>query len=765
MFKSFRAKLHMMLLLLGIIICLMLLNYFMNESVVTLEHDYAEVIAINNHFSNNLAGELASLRNPEKFAKLENSYIRLYESCLLCHESNPGGILLSRNTLLEKIYNNQLAGIQLRKTVNNSLNELTESVRYIHEHHIATLKNFLRRNQLQEDAYLDETIQTKNAVTSAPELDIIQQTVTIQNAIADIIRIFYILKDSHAPLTLQNEFINTISLFYAAVNTFESYSLDAQDGLLMEELLDSGRTFEKSFSELVQLHEIERKLFLQLSDNQKNITAIVSNVTGKVKSNRDRVQNQLTVVKYSSFLFISILILLIIRQGKSIIRSINRLVRETKKIKKDHNYQIKENPKSEEEFRILSRALNSMAGKLTERINKLNEEIELRTRAEKEKAETEIKLQRAKQMEAIGTLAGGIAHDFNNLLTAILGNINLATHTLSPDHKIYHNLLDAEKASKRAHKLTTQLLTFSKGGAPIQETASIDEVIRESAFFILHGSNVDCAMDIPDDLWLVKIDKGQIGQVIQNLTLNADHAMPEGGRITITCRNHSEEGGLPLLQKGPYVRIKVQDQGSGIRSADLSHIFDPYFTTKEKGSIKGSGLGLAITHSIITRHGGIITVESKEGVGTAFTFYLSAVGGKSSIKEQTEDDIHLGKGKILVMDDEAMILTMMNSSLTFLGYETETAESGEQAIKMYEEAAKNKTPFQVVIMDLTIPGGMGGKETGEKILADYPDALLLVSSGYAEDPVMINPSQYGFMGALQKPYDLKELSQLLQKLL
>ncbi len=368
-------------------------------------------------------------------------------------------------------------------------------------------------------------------------------------------------------------------------------------------------------------------------------------------------------------------------------------------------------------------------------------------------------------MSAIGTLAGGIAHDFNNLLTAILGNINIATYCLSPEHAIYDNLVDAEKASKRAHKLTKQLLTFSKGGGPVKETAPISEVIRESAFFILHGSNVDCKIDIPDDLWLVTIDKGQIGQVIQNLTMNADHAMPDGGIIHIQCENYTAEDDSPTLEAGKYVQVTVQDQGKGIKEEDLAKIFDPYFTTKEKGNIKGSGLGLAIVHSIITRHGGHISARAGKSIGTIFTFFIPASPETEEKQQKIDGDILFGKGKILVMDDESMILEVMKGSLPSLGYTVETADSGEQALAMYNKAIKRNDPFSLVIMDLTIPGGMGGKETAQKLLAKHPHANLLVSSGYAEDPIMMNPEAYGFKGSLKKPYDLVGLSHLLHDLL
>lgn len=765
MLTSIRAKLRLILFFISTIVALVVLNLLMNQRVMKLERDYAAVIAINNRFVENLAGEHTSLADPEKFPQLKQGYILLYQSCTDCHSPNPGEILLTRTAFLEALNDNQLTGIQLRQTIDNRLEELTRSVRYIHEHHIATLKNFLTHNQLKEEPYPGNNSVRKNPITSAPELDIIQQTIAIQNILADIISNFYLLKDTRSPLALQNEFLNNISHFYSSVNTFESSSLDAQDGLLVEELLDSGRTFEDSFSALIQLEETERKLFLQLHDNQRKVLGIVSSVTQRVKAERDRLNKQLIAVEYSSFLFIAVLMLLIVKQGKGIINSINHLVSETEKIKKDHTYQISANPNQEEEFRILSKALNSIARNLDQRILKLNEETRLRIQAEKDKTETEIKLQRAKQMEAIGTLAGGIAHDFNNLLTAILGNINLATYSLPPDHEVYNNLVQAEKASKRAHKLTNQLLTFSKGGAPIKETAPINEVIRESAFFVLHGSNVDCSIDIPDDLWLVKMDKGQIGQVIQNLTLNADHSMPDGGTIFISCSNHHEAQDSPMLKEGDYVRVTVRDQGTGIKDTDISRIFDPYFTTKEKGSIKGSGLGLAIVHSIISRHGGYITVVSELGVGTTFTFFLPAVNTAADPQQTSNGDILSGKGRILVMDDESMILAIMEHSLPSLGYTVETADSGEQALRMYEKAATNKTPFDLVIMDLTIPGGMGGRETAAKILKNYPDAVLLVSSGYAEDPIMIHPEEYGFKAALQKPYELRNLSHLLHDLL
>ena len=758
MFKSIRKKIHLMLILLGIIIALMLLNYCTKQAVIELEHIYAKVVETNNHFAENIANEHAAIGAPEKFHKLEAGITTLYNSCLNCHDTNPGGILLTRKNILNQLHNNHISGVTLRKAVNNGLSELNESVRYVHEHHVDALKNVSARSKNHAPTYRNTALNRKSSVKSASELDIIQQTVSIQHTLANIVRIFFLLKDSEAPLVLKDEFFSHIALFYKDITLFKSHSLHARDDLVVEELLDLGKIFENSFSELVTIKETERNLLLQLQDNRNKITNIMAAVTQKVQQKRDRIYEFTTLADYTSFLLVAILLLLIARQSRTIIRSINHLVAETGKIKQNYSYRIPENAEAEEEFQILSKALNDMAGDLNERIIKLHKEVQLRTQAEKEQSETELKLQRAKQMEAIGTLAGGIAHDFNNLLTAILGNINLATYTLPKDHKSYDCLVGAEKAAKKAHQLTKQLITFSQGGAPIKETAPIAEVIRESAQFALHGSNVDCSINIPDDLWLVEMDKGQIAQVIQNLTLNADRAMPNGGSIKISCENVTKEKDPSTLQKGLYVRVVVQDQGIGIKEESLSRIFDPYYTTKEKGSTKGSGLGLAMARSIISEHGGKISVQSTENVGTTFTFYLPAIRPSNNTLPKIADDILLGRGTILVMDDESMIRAMMRHILPSLGYDVKTAENGEQALKMYDKAAQNNTPFILAIMDLTVPGGMGGKETAEKLLKKYPDAKLLVSSGYAEDPVMATPSEYGFLASLQKPYDIGNYS-------
>ncbi|MFC2017144.1 ATP-binding protein [Chloroflexota bacterium] len=380
-----------------------------------------------------------------------------------------------------------------------------------------------------------------------------------------------------------------------------------------------------------------------------------------------------------------------------------------------------------------------------------------------ERKQLEEERQKAVKLESVGILAGGIAHDFNNILTGIMGNIGLAKRHVEPESKAEERLLEAEKASLRAKDLTQQLLTFARGGAPIKKIVSITGLVKELAGFVLRGSNVRCDFDLPDNLWLVEADEGQVNQVITNMVINADEAMPEGGVISISAENTEIKGRSTLpLSKGRYVKITVADQGVGIKKEHLDRIFDPYFTTKQKGS----GLGLATSYSIIKTHGGYITVDSTPTVGTTFQIYLPA--SKEPAPKKDEEGIQVsfpGGGRILVMDDEEIVQQFLHEGLTGIGYEVVFTKDGTEAIERYTKAKESGQPFEAVIMDLTIPGGMGGKEAIKKLLEIDPDARVIVSSGYATDQIMANFEEYGFKGIVAKPYILEKLEEVLQSIL
>ncbi|NOQ66487.1 MAG: response regulator [Desulfobacterales bacterium] len=398
--------------------------------------------------------------------------------------------------------------------------------------------------------------------------------------------------------------------------------------------------------------------------------------------------------------------------------------------------------------------------------DRLEELVEARTRELREanielhneiyeKHKIQEELLKAKKLESVSVLAGGLAHDFNNILAAIMGNISLALLYTDHDDKRHKLLAEAEKASLRAKDLTQQLLTFSKGGEPVKTLASIEEVIRDSANFVLRGSNVQCKYHFTKDLWPVEVDSGQISQVIQNIVINARHAMPDGGIIDVTCENYDKTQKDRLLtQADSYLKITIQDSGVGMPLKLLDKIFDPYFSTKREGS----GLGLAICHSIISKHNGYIKVESVQGEGASFIFYLPALKGQQPAEQLGEETFQvIGSGKALVMDDEEMIRDLAGKMLSYSGYHVTFAKNGEESIDFYKKEMETGIPFDFVILDLTIPGGMGGKEAIKKILQIDPKAKVIVSSGYSNDPVMANYKEYGFSGVIAKPFQLKNL--------
>ena len=369
------------------------------------------------------------------------------------------------------------------------------------------------------------------------------------------------------------------------------------------------------------------------------------------------------------------------------------------------------------------------------------------------------------RLESLGALAGGIAHDFNNLISGIMGNLSLAQAFLDSSHRSAKPLSEAEKSSVRAAELARQLLTFASGGAPVKQLISLQHLVSETVSLVLRGSNIKGSVEIPDSVHAIEADEGQITQVIHNIAINATQSMPGGGTLTVSAQNDTLGGAAsPALPAGSYVKLSFSDQGSGIADADLKRIFDPYFTTKSSGR----GLGLASVHSIVKRHGGNVGVSSVPGKGTTVTINLPSIGA-THVQPGAGPDVRgvgLSAGRsILIMDDEQIIRDMTSEMLDYLGYQATACEDGCEAIERYRAAKQSGHPFAAVILDLTIPGGMGGKEVAQKILIIDPKACLIVSSGYSNDPIMSDFRNYGFSAAIGKPYKMVQFGQLLSSLL
>jgi PAS domain S-box-containing protein len=377
-----------------------------------------------------------------------------------------------------------------------------------------------------------------------------------------------------------------------------------------------------------------------------------------------------------------------------------------------------------------------------------------------EHTKMEKELVKVQKLDALGLLAGGIAHDFNNLTGGIFGYIDMASEE-SKDSKVSSYLSKAMNTIDRARALTQQLLTFAKGGAPIQQIGNLFPLIQETAQFALSGSNVSFHFDVPKDLWVCNFDKNQIGQVIDNIVINAKQAMSDGGSIELSARNISfAEKEHSTLTNGDYVKISIKDCGIGIPIEILPRIFDPFYTTKSTGH----GLCLATCYSIIKRHGGCIEVESEPGKGSTFHIFLSAASKDSSLSSlESSATTHKGNGTFLVMDDEEVMRETIGSMLESLGYIVVYKENGSAALDFVAAEFKAKRKIAGMIFDLTIPGGMGGEEAIMKIRKYDLITPAFVTSGYAEDPVMANPNEHGFMASICKPFRKSELSEMLNK--
>jgi two-component system cell cycle sensor histidine kinase/response regulator CckA len=375
-----------------------------------------------------------------------------------------------------------------------------------------------------------------------------------------------------------------------------------------------------------------------------------------------------------------------------------------------------------------------------------------------ERRKLDDQLRNTQRLESLAVLAGGIAHDFNNLLTGIFGYINVAERDAEDADHVRQTLRSALSVMDRARGLTSQLLTFTQSGQPVTAPIELEGLLTRSARFVLSGSNVGCDFLLPADLWPCQADAQQMEQVVDNILLNARQAMPGGGRITISAENVLVgAGSAQPLQRGRYVRLAIRDEGPGIPRDLWPRIFEPFFTTKPTGT----GLGLATAHSIVHKHGGLIELESQPGAGATFFVYLPAAEERPlpHVPHPPADSRGRGqgRGRILVVDDEEYVREVARESLTGEGFTVEVASNGTNAYVLFEKSLASGTPFDLVILDLTIPGGAGGVAILERLRALDAGVRALASSGYSSDPVMASPAAFGFSGALAKPYAIGEL--------
>jgi CheY-like chemotaxis protein len=384
----------------------------------------------------------------------------------------------------------------------------------------------------------------------------------------------------------------------------------------------------------------------------------------------------------------------------------------------------------------------------------------------------EEELLRAHKLESLGVLAGGIAHDFNNLMTIVQGYIDLALNDLPPGHASRKLLLTAIRGVDQTKDLTSRLITFSRGGGPLREIFDVTELIRDAVNSTIKGTEVRVNYDFMENLWPAEADELQMKQVFYNLTKNVVEAMPEGGNLTVQAENVLIPAGeVPDLKEGSYLKITFADEGIGIFEELLSKVFDPYFTTKKIGARNGLGLGLTVCYSVLKNHDGHITVHSLPGKGASFVLYLPArpeldadLGKGINVKE-VKKTVSTGMVRVLIMDDEHHIRVIERAYLERMGYEVTDVKDGQEAIDSYRKALKSGTPFDLVILDLTVRQGLGGQLAMEQLLKKDPSVKAIIASGYVDDPVIENYAYYGFKGALTKPFKRENMEYLVEKIL
>ncbi len=802
-----------------------------------------------------------------------------------------GAAALERQDLFKQLVLAQDQRKSRFRETQDRLLEMTSSIRYIHEHHFVYLKNFLRRGQTHADYNLSESMRPSDK-GSASEVDIIRAAIDIHHTVLELLKFFQRVREGIDLSTSEIVFKQKYKEFINAVNAFEEYSLDAQDGLLVEDLLINGHYLNRDYSAAMQSLFSVTTLEENLENNLTSVLSGINNIRTNIAEKHER-NNQIFVSFQVLSIFLTFLATAAIAfNAFKFITRLRAIVKESLHIREDLSHRIVVDDSVSNEFSVVFHALNDLASrvggqveeltaaqhileqKVEERtfelkqsnlslLNEIHERHQVATALQKseqlyrslfenttdiiqsidgqsrqfllvnpawckklgytysesrqmvfdkiipsaqhqqwttffsaldddaakyvegvliakdgrelqvegvatrteeegraayhfflhditERQLAEAERLRMQKLDSVGLLAGGIAHDFNNLLSAVVGNLNLAALACPKEGSLYTRLKEAETAAYQASDLTRQLLTFAKGGEPIRELADLRMMLQDSAEFVLRGSNVRCDFTIPEDLWPLQADSGQLSQVIQNLVINADQAMPDGGVITLSAANINAEETTEFPAAGqPHICISVIDQGIGITPEELTHIFDPYFSTKESGH----GLGLASAHSIIRKHDGWISVSSTPGQGSHFDIFLPAEPTESITTKEHQEQFSAGDGsRILVMDDEQSVRQIMTEILELNGYQVKATANGQEALECYAEHMVIGQPFDLVITDLTVPGAMGGKELAERLHDIEAQLPILVTSGYSNDPILANYEDYGFCGFISKPF-------------
>jgi signal transduction histidine kinase len=752
------------------------------HQILQLEIDFLETILIEDNM----------IKHLDRFPRLKGRYEKLQEKARKLGFGNETSMMSVRAALSQNLFDMHQNLARQLKEVRRLLPNLIDSVRYIHEHHIAYLKNLLRRGHVTQDWDVSDEFK-RSAVISAPELEIIRSAVAVQNRLLDIFTIFYKMQIGDPPSTLSDEFRRRIKDFYSTVNKFEDYSLDAQDGLLVEELLINGRKFEDAFSNLLEGESLIKLLSHQLAQNRDDLFDRLNSKRREINQKNNRFSKNVIRIQYVSALSFVLMIVLLLIYSRRMVKAFHRTVGETEKIEDNLTYAIDIKDSDYEEFGVVFRALNAMArtiekqmddlknaqSQLSERVKdrtqeleianrQLKKEIEDRIKAEDERIELEQRLNRVKKMEAIGTLAGGVAHDLNNVLSGIVSYPQLLLMDLPKDSPFRESILAIQESGFKAAAIVQDLLTLARRGVTVSEIINLNGLVLtylnspECEKLKYFNPEVQITTSLDENLLNIAGSPIHLTKTIMNLMSNAAEAMPDGGEVVVRTENIYVDKpikGYDRVNEGDYVVLSVSDTGIGIDPDDLERIFDPFFTKKVMGH-SGTGLGMAVVWGTVKDHHGYIDVESSVEHGTIFRLYFPVTreeltGGKQEISI----DHYMGRGEsILVVDDIEAQRVIATKILRKLGYTVTSVSSGEEAIEYVAHHSQD-----LLVLDMIMEPGIDGLETYRQIKKTHPEQKAIIASGFSETGRVKKALQLGAGEYVKKPYTIEKMGMAVRR--
>ena len=744
----------------------------MQKSFVDLVVKEGRVLAGRETYSDLLEDRL------DLVARMQNEQ-ELLSSLFLTEREHVFGTLLTTSGENTRRYE------EIRKT----LPRLIENVRYIHAYHMSKLKTQLKKGEYVAAAGAGNEF-TRGDQAGAPELDIINAALQVQNLLMDVVAIFYEMQVAARATEVELLFKQRMDSLYQAINLFDDFSLDAQDGLLVEELLLTGKHFGGSFGLLLKNEGKVALLAKKLDANQLQIATMFAEGADQLRQTRQSLIKRLKIVQNISMALLLVLACWLIYYGVRLSRAFARTVNEAGKISNDLTYRIPGQAGSYLEFETISttlntlaetahgqvRALETMQRELGQRVQertaelvhmntRLKNEIADRIKADESRRDLEDRLIRAKKMEAVGTLAGGVAHDLNNILSGVVTYPELLLMDIEESDPLYLPLQSIKRSGERAAMIVQDLLTLARRGVAITEVIDFREIVMEylqSGEFAGMQNNhpaVNVEIDLEESPCNVKGSRLHLQKAVMNIVINGMEAMPDGGTLTITSKSvyiDTVHSGYDMVNEGDYVCLSVTDTGVGMTQEVATQIFEPFFTQKRMGRRSGTGLGMAVVYSTIKDHGGYIDVQSAVGEGSTITLFLPLSSEERS-ELTTASDLRMlfGNGEhLLVVDDIFDQRQIASAMLKRLNYTVATAASGEEAV-----AYARNNEVDLVILDMIMPGGMDGLDTFLALKAVAPDIRVIIASGYSESDRVHRAQSMGAGRYIKKPYSLELLGQ------